>query len=102
MIRVIAIITAKPGRREEILTLFRANVPAVLAENGCKEYVPTVDANGFGSFQTKMGPDTFVVIETWENADALKAHSVAPHMVAYGERTKDMIASRAIHILSAT
>jgi quinol monooxygenase YgiN len=47
-----------------------------------------------------MGADTFVVIETWEDADALKAHSVAPHMAAYGEKTKDMIASRAIHILS--
>jgi quinol monooxygenase YgiN len=102
MIRVIAIVTAKPGRREEILTAFRANVPAVRAEKGCIEYGPTVDADGFGSFQTKMGPDTFVVIETWTDADALKAHAVAPHMVAYGEKTKDLIATRAIHILSPT
>lgn len=98
MIRVVAIITAKPGLREEILTHFRANVPAVKAEAGCIEYGPVVDADGFGAFQTKMGPDTFVVIETWESADALKAHSVAPHMVAYGKATKEMIANRVIHI----
>jgi quinol monooxygenase YgiN len=101
MIRVVAIITAKPGRREEVLTAFRANVPAVLAEKGCLEYGPTVDAEGFGSFQAKMGPDTFVVLETWESAHALKAHAAAPHMAAYGQKTKDMIVNRAVHILSA-
>jgi quinol monooxygenase YgiN len=100
MIRVVAIVTAKPGRREEILAAFRANVPAVRAEKGCIEYGPAVDADGFGSFQAKMGPDTFVVIETWADADALKAHAMAPHMIAYGEKTKDLIASRAIHILT--
>jgi quinol monooxygenase YgiN len=102
MIRVIAIITAKPGRREEVLTAFRAIIPIVHAEHGCIEYGPTVDAEGFGPSQAKMGPDTFVVIETWANADALKAHAAAAHMAAYGEKTKDMIASRAVHILTPT
>ncbi len=100
MIRVVAIITAKPGRREDVLAAFRANVPTVRAEPGCVEYEPVVDAEGFGSRQTKMGPDVFVVLETWENADALKAHSAAPHMAAYGAKTKDLIASRALHFLS--
>jgi hypothetical protein len=35
MIRVVAIVTAKPGRREDVLALFKANVPAVLEEKGC-------------------------------------------------------------------
>ena len=98
MIRVVAIITAKPGRREDVLALFRANVPAVLAEDGCIEYGPVVDADGFGAFQAKMGPDVFVVIENWASADALKAHSVGPHMVDYGKATKDLVADRKIHI----
>jgi len=101
MIRVVAVVTAHPGRREDLLTLFRANVPAVLAEKGCIDYGPTVDADGFGAFQTKYGPDTFVVLETWESAEALAAHAVAPHMAAYGKASKEMIASRAIHILTA-
>jgi quinol monooxygenase YgiN len=100
MIRVVAIVTAKPGRREEILAAFHANIPAVRAEKGCIEYGPTVDADGFGAFQTKMGPDTFVVIETWTDAEALKAHAAAPHMVAYGAKTKELIANRAIHVLT--
>jgi quinol monooxygenase YgiN len=47
-----------------------------------------------------MGEDTFVVIEKWASLDALKAHAASPHMAAYGAKTKEMIASRIIHVLS--
>jgi len=100
MIHVVAIITAKPGNREKILEAFRANVPAVHAEDGCIEYGPATDADGVGSFQTKFGSDTFLVLEKWESLDHLKAHAASPHMAAYGAKTKDLIASRVIHVLS--
>ena len=100
MIHVIAIITAKPNKRDAILEAFRANMPAVHAEAGCIEYGPAVDAEGVGGFQTPFGPDTFLVIEKWESLDHLKAHAASPHMAAYGARTKDLIASRVIHVLS--
>ncbi len=100
MIHVLAVITAKPGMRDKVLEIFRANVPAVRAENGCIEYGAAVDADGFGSLQTKFGPDTFVVVEKWESPEALKTHAAAPHMVTYGAKVKDMLASRIIHILS--
>ena len=100
MIHVIAIITAKPGLRENVLEAFRANIPAVRAEDGCIEYGPATDAEGVGSFQTKFGVDTFVVIEKWRDLAALKAHAAAPHMAAYGAKVKDMLASRVIHVLS--
>ena len=100
MIHVLAIITAKPGKRDAILREFRANLPAVRAEKGCIEYGPAVDAEGIGGFQAKLGPDTFVAIEKWDSADALKAHAAAPHMAAYAAKTKEMIQSRVIHVLS--
>jgi quinol monooxygenase YgiN len=100
MIHVLAIITAKPGKRDAILREARANLPAVRAEKGCIEYGPAVDAEGIGGFQTKFGPDTFVVIEKWETAEALKAHAAAPHMAAYAAKTKEMIEARVIHVLS--
>lgn len=100
MIHVLAIITAKPGMRDQILEAFRANMPAVHAEQGCIEYGPAVDAEGMGGFQTKFGPDAFVVIEKWESPDALKAHAAAPHMASYAAKTKDLIASRVIHVLA--
>lgn len=100
MIHVIAVITAKPGKRAAILEQFRANAPNVHAEKGCIEYGAAVDAENALAFQTKWGPDTFLVIEKWESMDALKAHAAAPHMAAYGAKTKEMIASRVIHILT--
>ncbi len=100
MIHVLAIITTKPGMRDAVLDLFRANVPAVLAEQGCIEYGPAIDAEGLGGFQAKLGEDTFVAVERWESVDALKAHAAAPHMAAYGAKTKDMLVSRVIHVLS--
>src|SRR5271167_1427312 len=99
MIHVLAIITAKSGMREQILEAFHANMPAVHAEKGCVEYGPAVDAEGIGAMQAKFGPDTFVVIEKWESLDALRAHAASPHMAAYAAKTRDMIASRVIHVL---
>jgi len=101
MIHVVAIITAKPGQRDAVLEAFNANVPAVRAEKGCIEYGAAVDlAPGLGAMQAKFGPDTFVVIEKWESPDALRAHGASPHMAAYGAKTKDLLASRVIHVLS--
>jgi len=99
LIHVLAIITAKPGMRERVLEALHANMPAVHGEEGCIEYAPAVDADG-PAFQTKLGPDTFVVIEKWASLDALKAHAAAPHMAAYGAKTKDLLANRLIHVLS--
>ncbi|HEX2892106.1 putative quinol monooxygenase [Vineibacter terrae] len=99
MIHVLAIITTKPGMRDAVLKEFRANVPNVHAEKGCVEYGPATDADGF-SAGAKLGTDTFVVIEKWESMEALKAHAAAPHMAAYAAKTRDMIASRTIHVLS--
>ena len=100
MIQVVAVITAKPGMRDAILQAFRDNVPAVRAEAGCIEYGAAVDVANGPKFQTAYGPDTLVAIEKWESLEALKAHAAAPHMAAYAAKTKDMIASRQIHILA--
>ena len=51
MIHVVAVITAKPGMRASILQAFRANVPAVKAEQGCIEYGAAVDARTLSSFR---------------------------------------------------
>ncbi len=101
MIHVVAVITAKPGQRDLILQAFRANVPAVLAEDGCIEYGAVVDNPGGPSFQTPIGSDTFMVIEKWASVEALKAHAASPHMAAYAARTREHIAQRAVHVLTS-
>lgn len=100
MIHVLAFITTKPGQRDTVLTHFQANVPNVLAEQGCIEYQATTDTATSLAAQTPAGPDTFVVVEKWESVEALDAHLKAPHMAAYAEKTRDLVAHRVIHVLS--
>jgi len=97
MIHVVAIITANPGQRDELLAALRANLAAVRAEEGCLEYGPAIDA---GSSPAKFGPDAILVLEKWATPQALAAHAASPHMAAYAAATKHMVASRAIHVLN--
>jgi len=99
MIHVVAVITAKAGKRDLIVEAYRANRAAVLAEKGCIEYVATVDAAGVPASKASFGPDTFVVVEKWETLADLKAHGASAHMAAYGAKVKEWTESRLIHIL---
>lgn len=99
MIHVIAKITTVPGKRPDVLTAFLANVPAVLAEKGCIEYQPVIDAKQGTDFQSDLGDDTFIVVEKWATLDDLQAHAKSEHMAAYGASVKGMIADRAVHVL---
>ena len=98
-VHVIAIITAKPGKREEVLANFNPNGPTVHAEDGCIEYGAVIDCEGVG-FAKAFGPDTFLVVEKWASLEHLKAHAVTPHMKAYSEKNKDLLADRTIHVMS--
>ena len=100
MIHVLAFVTAKPGLREQVLGHFRANMPAVHAEQGCIEYQPVIDAADGGAMQEPLGDDTFVVVEKWATLDDLKAHAASSHMAAYGAKVKDLLASRTIRVLT--
>ena len=100
IIHVVAIITAKKGLRGKVLEEFHQNAPNVHKERGCVEYTATVDTHDAGALQTKFGDSTFVVVEKWKSLGALKDHAVSPHMVSYGERTKNLIENRVIHVLS--
>ena len=96
MLHVIALLTAHPGQRDALLAEINSNLAAVRAEEGCLEYGPALPAP---RSPASFGPDTVVIIEKWASAEALKAHAAAPHMLAYAERTRHLVASRAIHIL---
>ncbi|MFK8075608.1 MAG: putative quinol monooxygenase [Granulosicoccus sp.] len=100
MIHVIAVITTLPGRREEVLAEFKELVPLVHAEQGCIEYQPTIDATSIGKSQTALGADTYIVVEKWETLLDLEAHSIAPHMAAFGEKMGALIADRKIYVMS--
>lgn len=100
MISVIASITLNPGSRDAFIEAFKANVPHVLAEEGCIEYFPAVDV-ATGLPPQVMDDNMVTVIEKWESVDDLRAHAGAPHMLAHRERTKGLVASMSLKVLEA-
>ncbi len=100
MINVLASIEVKPGRVAEFVAIFKANVPNVLAEDGCIEYVPTVDV-ATGLPPQVLNANIVTIIEKWESIAHLQAHLVAPHMLAYKEKVKDIVLGVTLKILAA-
>jgi quinol monooxygenase YgiN len=99
MIHVIATITVAPGTRQRLLEIFNANVPAVLAEDGCLEYGAAIDTPADHPAQAPLRPDVVVVVEKWRDLAALKAHSAAPHMLAFRAQAKDCVLSVSLQVL---
>jgi quinol monooxygenase YgiN len=98
MIFVIASIQLVPGQRDAFVAEFKKIVPDVLAEDGCIEYGPTVDATT--DLKKQQTDDSIVtIVEKWESLDALKAHLVAPHMMDYRERVKGQVQEMQLRIL---
>ncbi|MFO7536262.1 MAG: putative quinol monooxygenase [Kiritimatiellia bacterium] len=98
MIHVLASIQVKPGCKSKFLDIFKSNVPAVKAENGCVEYRPTVDVET-GLPPQRLDPDEVVIIEKWESLEDLRTHLAAPHMAAYRGKVKDLVAGVSLKVL---
>ena len=99
MIHVLATVTLLPGTRDRFLEVFNANVPNVLAEDGCVEYGAAVDAVTDIAVQPPIRPDVVVVVEKWRDLAALKAHSAAPHMAVYRVAAKDYFKCVSLQVL---
>ena len=98
MIHVIASIHIKEGRLSEFIEIFKSNIPNVLEEKGCLEYVPTVDVTA-GLPPQELNENVVTIIERWESVEDLKAHVSAPHMLAYKETTKDLVDKMSLRVL---
>ena len=98
MITVIASIHVKLGNISQFIDIFKSNVPAVLAEEGCIEYYPTIDVKT-GLPPQELNENVVTIIEKWETPDALKNHLGAPHMLAYREQVKEIVEKLTVKVL---
>ena len=98
MIHVVAQLEIKEGKRDEFLVEFHRIVPTVRDEVGCVEYGPTIDAETDIEKQHR-DLNRVTIIEKWETLQALKAHLIAPHMLAYRERITDLVVEAKLSIL---
>jgi quinol monooxygenase YgiN len=99
MIHVIATVDIVPGKRAEFLREFHANVPNVLAEDGCLEYGPAIDLVTDIGAQLPPREQVVTIVEKWRDLAALKAHLQAPHMTDYRAKVKDFVRRVSLQIL---
>jgi quinol monooxygenase YgiN len=100
MIHVLATIELQPGTRERFLVEFNRNVPNVLAEQRCLEYGAAVDSAAGLANQPPLRDDVVVVVEKWQDLEALRAHLAAPHMAEYRTRVREFVIRSTIQVLA--
>ena len=101
MLSVIAEIEVVAGKRDDFIAEFHKVVPLVLAEEGCVEYGPTIDAETDIRAQIPRRDNIVTIVEKWESLDHLKAHLVASHMTEYRVRVKEFVVGSVLRILDA-
>jgi quinol monooxygenase YgiN len=101
MLHVVATIEVHEGKRGELLRVFETLTPLVRAEQGCIEYVATIDVQTAIKVQVPPRPNVVTVVEKWESIEALTAHLAATHMQTYREDVKDIVKSVALQVLAA-
>lgn len=82
-LRLLARLTARPGRETDLRDAIAALVPRVLAEDGCIAYHAHV---------SDASPATVVMYEAWRDQAALDAHAAGPALAALVARFDDLLA----------
>ena len=98
MINVIASVHIKEGLVSDFIKLFKSNIPNVLSEKGCVEYVPMIDLPT-GLPPQELNKNVVTIIEKWESLEDLQAHLSAPHMVAFQKKEKDFVDKVSLKVL---
>jgi len=83
MIIVVATITSKPGKRNEIISKSQKVISKTRMESGCISYelmASTEDEN------------VLVMVERWENMESLQAHMQTPHFQSFGPSIEHLMA----------
>ena len=101
MIYVVATIKLHAGRRDAFLAAQRDLLPRVRAEQGCLEYVPSIDVALSDPPKKPLRENVVMMHEKWESLDTLKAHSTAPHMQEFREKVQPMVERTTVEVFEA-
>ena len=81
-----------PSEMPKFLEAIRENGVNAVKEPGCRMFNIAVQQGN---------PNHVFLFEVYDNAAALDAHRQTPHFKKYAEATKNMIADRSVHPLTA-
>ena len=98
MVHVIASVKVKTGRVNDFLEIFKSNIPKVIKEKGCIQYLPAIDIDA-GLPPQVFDEQVVTIIEKWENLEALRNNLETPHMLSHHEKVKDIVENTSLKIL---
>jgi quinol monooxygenase YgiN len=91
-LRIVAVITAKPGSQNEVGEALSGLIAPARAEAGCISYE---------LFDSLLDPATFISVETWRSQEDFDAHLKAPYLQqAFASAGDHLAQPPAIHPLS--
>lgn len=83
MILVTAVIQAKPGKRNKLISKSRNVVEFTRLESGNISY---------SLYASTENEDVLLMFEQWENMDALRSHTQTEHFKAFGAAIEEFLA----------
>jgi quinol monooxygenase YgiN len=99
MFRVITTVDVHPGEGDVFMDELLRLAETARGQPGCIAFDATIDTEA-GITSEGGGPPTRVTIsEEWENAESLKAHTMAPHMLTFLLKTKHLVRTQRMRIL---
>ena len=100
MIYVVATSELKEGCREKFIEIAKANIPNVLAEEGCIMYQLNGNFDSGLPAQKDLDPNALTFVECWESMEALQNHLAAPHMKAFMEKVGGLRTGKTLKIVT--
>ena len=101
MIHVIAAIQAREGQRDAIVAAFREILPEVGAKTGCIEYSLAIHLQTGFPGQPPFDENEFIIVERWDDLDALKAHMADAKYQAWFVSVWPLIAGASMQVFEA-
>ena len=81
-LRVVARVTAKPEKIDEVRELLVSLVDLTRQESGCLSYE---------LLQNRKDPTDFTFVEEWSSDAAFESHSIADHIRAVGPKLQPIV-----------
>jgi len=85
MVIVIAKVSVKPERKQELLALAQTVIAATNAEEGCISYI---------LLDNSYDPGSCLFVEEWASLDALRTHAASSHIAEWRKQSKDLLSAK--------
>ena len=87
MIIVLAKVSVKPEKKNELLELAKGVIAETLKEEGCISYV---------LLDNTYDPGGCLFAEEWASKEALMKHAAAAHILEWRKMSKDLLSSKTV------